>query len=430
MAETRPNAEARSPGFKGPGPAELLVRCLAGRGPGTGDLGPATTDWNEVVDAAVREHVAPLLFKRLKDNDVRNLVPFDAWERLRRAFFTSGDRNARLFRELGAVLLRLRDSGIRVIVLKGAYLAEAVYGDVALRPMVDCDLLVRQTDLAGAETALLAMGAVHPTGRNRTTPARPARASHVEPVRGETKHDLPLFIHDLAVELHWTTVTPTGPVEVDAAGLWNRARPANVAGVEVLALSPEDLLLHLCLHFCYQHRLTGLRFLCDIAETIHRFCGELDWTQVAGRAREWGATRHVGLALRLARTMLGAEVPDDVLARLVPEGIDQSILEAATESVITRTLFHEMMPLPDMFGVRSIGGLEKLFWRRVFLSPEEMAAKYPASQGSKRFYLYYALRLRDGLRAIGSLARRRARLVPRSRARQRYAELNDWLKRQ
>jgi hypothetical protein len=127
--------------------------------------------------------------------------------------------------------------------------------------------------------------------------------------------------------------------------------------------------------------------------------------------------------------MLGADVPEDALERLVPEGLGPPILEAATESVITRTLFQEMMPLPDMFGVRSIGDVGKLFWGRVFLSPEEMAAKYPASRGSEHLYLYYVLRLRDGLRAFWFLARRRAQLLTRSRARERYAALDEWLKR-
>lgn len=475
MVEMRPNL----------GPAEILLRCVADRGPKTGDRGlqtedrrpeigdqePETSnekpgaDWNEVVDLAIREHVDPLLYRRLKEADARDCVPADVWKRLRRAYFTSGDRNARLFRELRAVLERLHGSGIPVIVLKGAYLAEAVYGDVALRRMCDSDLLVPQADLARAEAVLLGMGgAQHRPSRNRIG-SSPPRHRDPDEVRSQkpdvrmqksgvrslgdlggsspvaqqpldmdsdcrtTKHALPVFIGELAVELHWTIVSPTGPVRVDAAGFWNRARPALVAGVKVLSLSPEDLLLHLCLHFCYENGCVGLRYLCDIAETLRHFGSGLDWPQVVERAREWGATRHAGLALRLAGDRLDAAVPDDILKRLVPGGIDQRVLAAADEALLTQTARHHWESLFRAQGARSTGEKARFLKERVFLSRDEMAAKYPASRGSRFFYFYYALRLRDGLRAYSFHALRRARLMMQKRRRERHAALYNWLTR-
>jgi hypothetical protein len=469
VAQTQPNAGPTSPGFKGSGAAELLLQQLtAHRSQLTADCREPSAVWNEVVDVAVSEHVAPLLYKRFKENDAQALVPADAWKRLRRAYFLSGDRNTRLSRELGTVLQRLRDSGILVIVLKGAYLAEAVYGDVALRPMVDVDLLVRKTDLDRAQSILLDMGGFQQQpsrDRNRSLPPRhkgtkmspdgnalrppgglgvvssdstgenavhpvSGQPGGVEPDRELKRHALPVSLRDLAIELHWTIVSPTGPARIDDTGLWNRARPALIAGVEVLTLSPEDLLLHLCLHFCYEDSCVGLRSLCDVAETVQHFDGELDWPLVAERAREWGATRHVGLALHLAASMLGEAVPDDVVERLVPEGIDPRILEAAREAVLTQTGRHHWESLFRAQGARTLGEKAKFLKERIFLSRDEMAAKYPASRGSRYFYLYYALRLRDGLRAYRFHALRRARLMMQRRRRERHATLHDWLTRQ
>jgi hypothetical protein len=398
------------------GAADRLVSCLAARRSPLA-VSREPVDWNKVVDVAVGEHVAPLLYKRLKENDAPDFVPADAWQRLRLAYFASGDRNTRLFRELGTVLQRLRDSGIPVIILKGASLAAAVYGDIALRPMCDVDLLVREADLGRTREVLLDMGGVH------------QQFGDIESSI-ERKHHLPkVVVRDLAVEIHWTIVSPGGPVRTDSGGLWNRARPSVTAGVEVLSLSPEDLLLHLSLHLCYEDVCVGLRSLCDVAETIHRFRGEMDWTQVAERAREWGTTRHVSLALHLAGSMLGAGVPDDILERLVPQGIDQRVLEAARETVLTQTGRHQWEPLFRALDARTLGDKARLLKERIFLSRDEMAAKYPASRDSKHFYLYYALRLRDGLRAYVFHARRRARLMTQRRRRERYAALNEWLTR-
>ena len=396
---------------------DMLLRCLSDRGPGTWDRGP-TADWNDVVDVAVGHDLAPLLFKRLKESDARACVPADAWERLRLAYFDSARRNTRLFRELRTVLGCLRSAAIPVIVLKGAYLAEAVYGDVALRPMCDTDLMVPRAELPRAQAVLLDMGGVQqqPTGN--------------ELLWREHHHPRPVVLRDLSIELHWTITDPTEPVRIDAAGLWDRAHPATTAGVEVLALSPEDLLLHLCIHFGCVHHLTGLRSFCDITETIRRCRGEMDWLQVADSAREWGAARYVGLTLHLARSMLGTGVPDDVLEQLVPGGLGQRLLEAARDCALTQTGYDPRVPRPffDEWRAESLGDKARLPWKRVFLSRDEMAARYPASRDSRHFYFYYALRLRDVIRNFGSHALSRGRLMVRSRGRGREVLLVNWLK--
>jgi hypothetical protein len=126
--------------------------------------------------------------------------------------------------------------------------------------------------------------------------------------------------------------------------------------------------------------------------------------------------------------MLGAGVPDDVLARLVPGGIDQRILETARESVLAQTGYDERMPLFDRLGVESLGDKAKVFRERVFLSRGEMAATYPASCDSRHLYFYYTLRLRDVIRTFGSHTLRRGRLMMQSRGRDRKASLVNWLK--
>jgi hypothetical protein len=407
--------------------ADLLLRFLsAGRHPSpvTRHPSPAsrqplavsrepTAVWPDIVVLAASHCLAPLLFKRLKDIEAWACVPADAWERLRLAYFVSAGRNGRLYRRLEPVLRCLRSHDIPVIVLKGAYLAEAVYGDVALRQMCDADLMVPKADLPKAHAVLLDMGRSHQQSADIDR-----RRLHLPPV----------VIRDLVVELHWTIASPTGPVRVDAAGLWDRARPVTIAGVEVLALSPEDLLLHLCLHFGYQHHLAGLKSFCDVAETIHHFRGKMDWQQVVERAREWGATRYVGLTLHLARSMMDAAVPDEVLAQLVPGDIDQRILETAKESVLARTGYGPWVSLFHLRGARSAGDKARLFWKRVFLSRREMVAAYPASRESKHLWFYYALRLRDVVRTFWSYMLRRGLPMIRSRGQNRNVALVKWLR--
>ena len=407
---------------------DLLLRILSDRRESSAVCRQASSDWGEVVDAAVRHDLAPLLFKRLKESDARVCVPADAWERLRLAYFASARRNVQLYRELRTVLRCLRSSGIKVIVLKGACLAEAVYGDVALRPMCDNDIMVPRADLARAEALMLGMGGIHLKQHGQAAPG--AQCGDGEPSNGETKHARPVLIRDLAIELHWTIVAPTGPVRVVPASLWERARPALTAGVEVLSLSPEDLLLHLCLHFCYQHGCVGLRHLCDIAETVHHFRDDLDWPQVKQSAREWDASRYAGLSLRLAKDLLGAPVPEDTPSELVPRGINARLLGQATECVLAQQGYDDwsLLPFRNRLGGRWSLARVKALRDAIFLPRKELAQRYPRARDSMHLWPYYVRRSADLLRSYGRATLQQGLRLTRVRKRESTSSLDGWLK--
>ncbi len=323
-----------------------------------------------------------------------------------------------------------RLSRVKVIALKGAYLAEAVYGDLALRPMCDTDLMVPRADLARAGGALLDMGGAHLKQHNQAAPAPGAKREDIEPGRGMKRHGLPVFIRDLGVALHWTIVSPTEPFRIDAAGLWDRARPATTADVEVLSLSPEDLLLHLCLHFCHEDGCKGLRCLCDIAETIRHFGGRMDWPQVVDRARERGAPRYAGLSLHLARTLLGATVPKDALCRLVPGGIDARLVKKATECVLVQEGYDDwsLLPFPNRFGGKWTLERVKALRDVVFLPRDEMASRYPRARDSRHLWPYYFLRSADLLRYCGRATLQPGFRMMRVHERNNTPSLAAWLK--
>jgi hypothetical protein len=415
----------------GSSPAERLVGWLAlERRPTTDDRETPSPGWDAVLRAAEREHVAPLLFKRLREAGALERLPTAERKRLRMAYFTSGDRNARLFRQLGPVLERFLASGVRVVLLKGACLAEVVYGDVALRPMCDIDLLVPQSDLDRAEAMLFDMGAVL-----LKRPLPPAPGAEAETGCGKANHAPPVAIRELAIELHWTIISPAGPVKADVAGLWERARPATMAGVSVQSLSPDDLLLHLCVHLCYHHGCVGLRYLCDVAETVRRFSGELDWPGFARRAEEWGAATYAGLGLLLAREVLGADVPADVLGQLLPGGLDPRALAAARKSVVSGVAYDKWLS-PAFLGLKqgrreTEGGRRKAdkvgLWERVFLSRDALLTEYPAARVSRFPWLFHARRLWDITRKWApALAKMPGRKWEQDL--QGSAELDKWLK--
>jgi len=381
-------------------------------------------DWDDVVEQSAKQGIAALLYHRSNTVNVGVNVPTRVTQRLHGIAVGSALKGLRLYQELSQILGVLHDEGIPVIVLKGAYLAEVVYRNVALRSMGDIDLMVRKGDLSRVEAKLLAMGYAQ------------RMQWHID-VDYATHHHLhPLTrAEGVPIEIHWTIERPTNPFTIDIDGLWRRARPARIAGADVLVLCPEDLLLHLCLHTAFDHRfLLGLRACWDIFEIIQHHGPDIDWKQVQDRAREWGIAKYVHLTLQLAKELLGAAVPVQALAALKPNGFQPRLIAwASAEIFAEQTPTIPVSPrLAEMWGARGIREKALLLMKSAFPSPRAMGRMYPAAGDSKWVYLYYPLRWRDLLlqyRGSGwQLIRRNEEAMSLIEREHERAALMDWLK--
>ena len=280
---------------------ELLVYCLrtnpggAGAG-GVEDL--SRTDWEELGRTSALHGTTPLLYHRLTTSHTGVPIPADVLRSLRNSYLQNAARNMHLYHELGKVLGRFRENGIPVIALKGAHLAGAVYGNFALRPMGDVDLLVRKTDLLRAQDLLVGLG--YAASKDDTGCSQ----LHLPPYRKKGS---------AAIEVHLNIVSPPFSDRVDVGSLFVRAQACVIEGCELWTLCPEDLLLHLCMHASYHHGFdSGVMPLFDISTVVERYSRELDWEQVLGRSKEWGVGKCVYLALSLAERIAGASIPDRV----------------------------------------------------------------------------------------------------------------------
>ncbi|MBM3166611.1 MAG: nucleotidyltransferase family protein [Chloroflexi bacterium] len=405
---------------------ELLLYCL---GMGTDETRAArleqlsTSDWDDLIQQSARHGATPLLYRRFTTNSTNTHIPTTVMQRLREIYLYSAKENIRLYHELAKVLKTLQNDGIPVIALKGACLAEVVYGNIALRPMGDVDLLVRRTDLSRVEEKLLEMGYGSPEH-----PSIEEQCEKAQHLVGFTKPEA------ILIEIHWTIETPTSPFKVDVDGLWKRARPATIAGVKVLVLSPEDLILHLCLHGSLHHKFRfGLKPFCDIAETIRHYWDEMDWEQVQLRAHQWGVSKCVYLTLYLARELLKAAVPDEVLEALKPDGFNLQVAAWAREQIFAdESDSPSLSPnLAQFWGPRRLQDKAILLLKSVFPSPEVMAKMYPAPPDSPRIYLYYPVRLKDLLlrhgRATWQMLRRDEEMMALVERENRKTALSDWL---
>lgn len=350
-------------------------------------------DWDDLVETARQQGVFVLLYGNLKTLRDKLVVPERVMQRLHEGVLTSAARNMLMLREAGVILRDLQGKNLEVIALKGLYLVENVYQDISKRSFSDLDLLVKKDSIDVAIACMQELGYKLETYYD----SRDANVDikHAPPMK---KPGGPY------VEIHWTILEENEPFTIDVEGLWARAVPASVAGLGVLALGVEDLLLHLCVHLGYQHHLNiGLRGLFDIAEVLRHFQGQVDWKRVISTARQWGAERVVWLVLKLTEQLLGTEIPQDVYPRLVMEAIPQDVLgEAKAQLLAGEGQAIQMTPdLAKLATTRGIGSKLKVMLSRVFIPRRVLARLYNMSPKSLRIVGCYFKRFADLMRQYG-----------------------------
>jgi hypothetical protein len=281
-------------------------------------------DWDYLLQLALQQRVMPLLYRQLDQNFATSPVPTDFMERLRDYFYLNAARNHFFTEELCEILRLFETNGIRAVAYKGAALAAAVYGDVALRQFSDLDLMIRKEDVlkARAWLRLHAYSAEHEL----------TRAQEAALVKIECEQ---MFFREqgrVYLDLHWGFTPKYFPLKLDAENIWKRLARTSLGKTQALTFSAEDLLLILCVNAGKEFwpRLSGL---CDVAALLSA-SANLDWETLTHEATRAGARRMLFVSLLLAHELLAAPVPDEIARSLAADSDARSLA-----SVIKRNLF-------------------------------------------------------------------------------------------
>jgi len=264
--------------------------------------------WEAVVARAFAEDLAPLLCVQLSPTGWWAALPPGIRDALIAAYEGSAIRSAVLFTELEEIIGRMAQAGVSVLLLKGAALAEALYGDPACRPMRDLDLLVQPAQVAAALAVLTECGYAE-----ADCAARPGATLAWE---NELLLRKPGIV-GVQVELHWGLFdSPFYQQYMPVAWLWETAAPICVGRVTSATLGPEALLLYLCAHLALHHRGDGLKWWLDLAEVIRSQAGWFDWSGLLRQAEACALVIPLQEALPALVKRWGVRVPPDFLLRL------------------------------------------------------------------------------------------------------------------
>jgi len=308
----------------------LLMLALAGGQPDPRALAALYSElgderaWAVATEHEMAGHVA----HKLADSGIE--VP----NRWRAAHEDVAQRIGSYMHELDRVARLLAADGIQVVALKNAGITRGSFCCMGCSPMGDVDLLVRRSDFAKAHNLLLGLGYVC-ASRN------PFETGSIEEgcFSGGTEYWLELENTGKSwLELQWRPV----------AGRWLRpdqepsgdelmARSVAIKGTPVRLLCPEDNLLQVCLHTAKHSyvRAPGFRLHSDVDRIVRGTA--INWTSFVNTVERLEVRTAVYLSLALAVELLGAAIPETVLAQLRPTARKERALRNAINAA---GLFH------------------------------------------------------------------------------------------
>ena len=186
--------------------------------------------------------------------------------------------------------------------------------------------------------------------------------------------------NELKLDLHWYIEQF---LDLDIRDIWTRSDLVWFEGQKVLVLSPEDLIIHLCIHLAFHHnfQLHGLRSLYDIKVAVEYYNEKINWDEIISRSNNRSVKNAVHLSLLLAKELLDAQIPDLILQKLssalsVADKYDwaiSQIFDSPKETIFLSPYFWQLLSKGNL--KRKIGFLKKLmFPDSKFIIQENLSA--------------------------------------------------------
>jgi hypothetical protein len=276
-------------------------------------------DWDRLYKISELNRVDRLLYRALREGGALGEVPQpivtkmeESWERAK--------ASAEIMSEsLEKFLQEAANQNLDLFVMKGLWVSENIYGDPAIRPGGDIDILVLRKDIPQALEALEEQD-IGPYWPNLLDDKFYYR-HHLHLMR--CSPDLKIWY-----EIHWALEHPYTLLKIDYEGIFMRGSPGVLLNKPLLEMSVEDLILTLTIHlvkhaiylpFLYKDPniieiilADGmLMYFMDIAAVLKKMENEINWTAICTRADEWGVAESLRAVLEISNRFLGAAVPNE-----------------------------------------------------------------------------------------------------------------------
>ena len=325
-------------------------------------------DMNLLITTAIKEGLAGLLYKYLLEAKLLDALGFEQSQRLKNIYYQILYHNVRLTHDLKAVLHRLHQKEIQVVLLQGIDLIEQVYGDLGLRPLADIDLWVLHRDYPDVIHVLKSEGYAS------------------DPLYPNTFKKGPT-VFDIHTHILWADRIRTRKLlfRKTEEELYQQTGIIHIEDQSARCLSRYDRVLYLSLHVL-KHYVERLIWLVDIRNLLVCW-NHSDWTGFSTRVRELGQERTVSYLFFLLSHLLGYRPSPNV--RRLEKDHRLNVLE---KKILRTRIDGDSLPLwaPVFLFSSGLGFKYRLLFifESLFPRPEILRQVFAASPELKAWQLY------------------------------------------
>ena len=282
-----------------------------------------TLDWDYIIHCCTQHKLLPVLYNRIRNiSHVPQYIVriLDNEYKIRQHIY-SKQRD-----EFLHLLNELDKAGLKVILLKGVYLAEKCYTDPLERPYLDMDILIQKNETEDDFRVMKNIGYVQGEYNNNTHTIDEFDNNRLNGYEVELQHYGEFiklsgsdFFPIYSVDVHHRLSTVFDSFHYDPKVLFQRAEKEKIQGISFWRLSNEDFLLHLSSHL-YWHTLSlrdiisgddiCLLSYFDIALFISK--NEINWEKLFEYAIESELENALYYTLYHCQLIFGNIIPNDI----------------------------------------------------------------------------------------------------------------------
>jgi hypothetical protein len=261
--------------------------------------------WDVVLRLASEHVIAPTLAWALRN---ARPIPDEVRDYLEVTLDLNRKRNAIILDCLESALAALNSAGCEPLLLKGgAALVDELYPDLAVRYLIDLDILVPESRLFDASAALNKIDF-------RANPAPNRR--WVRPRNPSDYHHLPALFNEGAgvmIELHRYVGAKEFEPILSAGTVLRRRNKRSFRGQDLFVPCPTDMITHNVVHSqlhhpYYERGRVELRQLFELVLLTEKFTQEIDWAEVENRFRTTGHLEVLRRQMAIVQTMFDVKV--------------------------------------------------------------------------------------------------------------------------
>ncbi len=251
----------------------------------------ATTDWQEIRQAATRHRVIPLVHQAIKDLEE---VPTEFREWAKQRAQALAFHSMQMTNEAIKIDRAFKDAGLRPLHFKGPVLAQIAFGSVALKYSHDLDIFVSES---GARTAIAILEGkgYFPLGQDR-----PLSKRQIDALILNSKDMGFVGPAGILIEIHWRLTTINSLLNGLENNLHRQA--VTVAGsVSFDTFGTEQMLVYLVFHGAVHH-WKRLKWLADISAFLEQIPAN-EREKIIAKVQEGPAADALAQALHLCDTL-------------------------------------------------------------------------------------------------------------------------------